>query len=392
MSNAIFPTLPGLSWNIIKTPQWSTRKQQSVSGKEIRMSNRSRPIWKFAMSYEVLRGGSAYAELQQLMGFFNQRQGSFDSFLLQDGSDNSVSGQSFGTGDGSTTAFALLHQINGWLEPIGYSSSPSVFSAGVQQYSYARTNSIRNNTMVGAVAGSPGTTPTNWAISLSGGLSSSIVGTGVESGINYVDIRINGTPSGGSSGIRFENNTTIAAASGQTWSGSVYLRMAAGSIAGLNTVAPNVTGHNSSGTNTTDSSSVSTSLSSLSASNISQNRPAITYTLADAATVYTRLQLLITHAAGTAMDVTLRIGMPQMEQGSAPTLPIATSGSAVTKAADYSTDGASVTFAAAPTNGSALTWSGSFYYRVRFDKDLLDFDQFMKDLWQLKKCDLVGVI
>jgi hypothetical protein len=32
------------------------------------------------------------------------------------------------------------------------------------------------------------------------------------------------------------------------------------------------------------------------------------------------------------------------------------------------------------------------FYRVRFDKDTMEFEQFMKDFWLLKKCDLRGVI
>lgn len=47
-----------------------------------------------------------------------------------------------------------------------------------------------------------------------------------------------------------------------------------------------------------------------------------------------------------------------------------------------------VTFVTAPTG--ALTWTGSFYYRVRFLMDGADFNQFMKDLWDLKKLEFVG--
>ena len=50
----------------------------------------------------------------------------------------------------------------------------------------ARTNSLTNNTMVGAVAGTPGTLPTGWPFQASSaGLAVSIVGTGTESGIAY---------------------------------------------------------------------------------------------------------------------------------------------------------------------------------------------------------------
>src|SRR5262245_45817020 len=66
----------------------------------------------------------------------------------------------------------------------------------------SRTNSIQNNSMQGAVAGvigSGGAYPTNWSNNSGGGnnpagLTVTIVGTGTELGIDFVDIRWNGTP------------------------------------------------------------------------------------------------------------------------------------------------------------------------------------------------------
>jgi len=55
-----------------------------------------------------------------------------------------------------------------------------------------RTNSIRNSSMVGAVAGSPGTLPTNWTRQNSSGLTQTVVGVGVENGLQYVDINLSG--------------------------------------------------------------------------------------------------------------------------------------------------------------------------------------------------------
>ena len=41
-----------------------------------------------------------------------------------------------------------------------------------------------------------------------------------------------------------------------------------------------------------------------------------------------------------------------------------------------------------PSSGTVLSWSGSFYYRVRFDDDAMEFEQFMANFWALKKCKL----
>lgn len=42
-----------------------------------------------------------------------------------------------------------------------------------------------------------------------------------------------------------------------------------------------------------------------------------------------------------------------------------------------------VTFAEAPANGAALTWSGDFSWLCRFDDDSVTLEKFMDKLWQL---------
>jgi uncharacterized protein (TIGR02217 family) len=49
-----------------------------------------------------------------------------------------------------------------------------------------------------------------------------------------------------------------------------------------------------------------------------------------------------------------------------------------------------VTFVTAPAAGAALTWSGTFYYRVRFVNDTAEFSQFLYNLFELKKLSFVG--
>lgn len=49
-----------------------------------------------------------------------------------------------------------------------------------------------------------------------------------------------------------------------------------------------------------------------------------------------------------------------------------------------------VTFTAAPAAAAALTWTGTYYNRVRFMMDEANFERFMFQLWQLGTCDLLG--
>jgi len=118
MSTSILPSLVGLGFDVTRTPVWDTTVQQAISGKETRIAKRTYPSWKWELSYSVLRSGASYGELQQLAGFFNARQGMFDTFLYQDADDNSVTAQVIGTGDGVTTGFQLIRAFGGFLEPV----------------------------------------------------------------------------------------------------------------------------------------------------------------------------------------------------------------------------------------------------------------------------------
>ena len=54
-------------------------------------------------------------------------------------------------------------------------------------------------------------------------------------------------------------------------------------------------------------------------------------------------------------------------------------------------DDGKVSFGTAPANGAALTWSGQFYFRVRFKDDALDFERFLANLWRTRSVGLEGV-
>ena len=50
-----------------------------------------------------------------------------------------------------------------------------------------------------------------------------------------------------------------------------------------------------------------------------------------------------------------------------------------------------ITFATAPAAAAAISADFSYCFRVRFDADQLEFEQFMHQLWSLETCDLVSV-
>lgn len=118
MGNAFFPNLPGLKVEVDKTPAFITKVQRSVSGRELRASYTSAPIWTFKLAYEFLRNEPAYGELQVLQGFFLTQRGSWDSFLYIDPDDFQVANERIGTGDGTTRSFQLTRTLGGFAEPV----------------------------------------------------------------------------------------------------------------------------------------------------------------------------------------------------------------------------------------------------------------------------------
>jgi len=118
LSNAVFPTLPGLGFDVVKTPTFSTSIQSARSGRELRRRNWAHPLYKIGLTFEFLRDELAFNELKTLAGFYMQRQGSFDSFLFTDPDDCWVFNRQFGTGDGVTTQFQLDRDFGVASEPV----------------------------------------------------------------------------------------------------------------------------------------------------------------------------------------------------------------------------------------------------------------------------------
>lgn len=121
-----FPTLPGVTWPIKKTPMWKTQVVEHTSGREVRAGLWQNPRYLFELSYDGLTSSltthtnlGAHS-LQLLMDFYNQCRGMLNTFVYQDLSDCQVSGQVIGVGDGVTTVFTAKRTLVVASEPIGW--------------------------------------------------------------------------------------------------------------------------------------------------------------------------------------------------------------------------------------------------------------------------------
>jgi hypothetical protein len=246
------------------------------------------------------------------------------------------------TGDGTSGLFIWGAQLSVGPNALDYTPTttavvygprfdydPSTLVAQGLLIEEQRTNSIRNNTMVGAVAGTPGTAPTNWFVTTGAGITRELVGVGVENGVTYIDYRFSGT---GTVNSDTAIEVSAPALSGQVWTSSTYCKIAAGSLSNV-TVTMILAENNSGGGFLAASTQNITPTSSA----LSTQRFALTRTFNNASTAFAAATLRVSSAG--AIDITLRIGLPQLEQGAFATSVIPTTTAATTRSADIASIG-----------------------------------------------------
>lgn len=118
MSNAVLTVSVGFKLEADKTPVWATGVAWSRSKRRITVQQQVYPIYQIGLSVEVLRDAAGLLEARNLLGFFNQRAGMFDSFLYTDPDDNAVTDEQFAVRDGVATQFQITRSWGGFIEPV----------------------------------------------------------------------------------------------------------------------------------------------------------------------------------------------------------------------------------------------------------------------------------
>ncbi len=95
MTLPVYPVLPGLTYSVVKAPEFNTLIMAAPNAYEVRIAQSINPVWHYELTYEFLHDFpwqtfTTVSELRTLMGFYNWQGGCGGSFLLDDPTDNSV--------------------------------------------------------------------------------------------------------------------------------------------------------------------------------------------------------------------------------------------------------------------------------------------------------------
>ena len=382
MTLPTFPALPGIGFpkrSII----WSTTKQPSIGGQESRFAQWSYPKWRYEYPFDVLRNYAGLTEFDSLAGFYNSVNGPAQFFQFNDPKDNTIVNQPLANGDGVTTLFQLVRSKGGFVEPVflptAISLTRSDFLGSTLMYPTARTNLVRNPRGEGVVSGTPGTSPTYWAVGIAAsGVSRQIVGSGTVGGVPYVDMRFYGTQPGSGVSLALNlgfDNIAAAAALGNTFTQSVWTQLTAGTLPGNLEIH---IGEYASGTSYFPGSQIT--------SPGTWQRSSTTTTITDPTVTTAMAMIWVYCTGGQTFDFTLRVGGMQFELGSTATsLILPTPGSpAVTTVTDYGLlSNGVIVMASAPASGASILYTGTYNWLCRFDDDSIDFEAIADGFWSL---------
>lgn len=137
--------LPGLGYNVKWSPQFfNMPTTTTTSGADIDLALADTPLHDFELTYDFLRDGALQntgsSEFKTMFGFFLRIGGAAGRFAFLNPDDNSVTGQSLGLTDGTSSNYLIQRTFgvgdNSGTEPVGVvdvAFPPTVYLDGVVQ-------------------------------------------------------------------------------------------------------------------------------------------------------------------------------------------------------------------------------------------------------------------
>lgn len=401
MSGLVYPAnLPGLTFDSTRTPNFNTGVQAALSTKESRIAYQQYPQMMFELQYELLRDYVTPSDLKALVGLFMAVGGRFDTFLYSDPVFNTVANMQFGVTDGVTLSFQttatyqnaagpggaeIIQNFNGtpvyYLNRYGLLNellSPVARTQAMlqsQTFSNASWSKLNLTVATSATTAPDGTSTASnlvdsTATSVQHFIAQSIsVSSGIQPLIFSGFIFNAGVTECGYITLALQENT------GSTFA-TLIINLVTGAISNI------FTGANWSGVSGTYV-SLGNGWFRFSITAMKTNAStSINLSLTPQQTAFSNTY------AGTNGAVAAIIWGFQIEANTQPTLYLPTTTVAVTQQ-DY-TLGATGIIATTATlaAGGKLNWSGSFFYRVRFDDDSMTVSQFMANFWENKSVKL----
>lgn len=102
-----------------RSPWVDSDNQRAYGGRSSNAPKWGFPLYKYELTFQLLRNDQVNMEFQNFVGFWNQvmtTPGQY--FQYDDPEDDSVTAQLMGTGDGSTTIFQCVRTLGGFTDPV----------------------------------------------------------------------------------------------------------------------------------------------------------------------------------------------------------------------------------------------------------------------------------
>lgn len=405
MSALLYPTLPGLGFDVIREPQWNTGYQKALSGKRTSLAYQLYPLTHFELTYNVLPDNITPSDLKALKGFYGAMFARADTFLFNDPDFNTVSNMPFAVMDGVTASYQttatygnvgspgyadIIQNFNGapnyfvnrygpLMEPI-FNSPQQNFALHSQDFTVSpwTVNPGASVTLSGLAPDATSTadivTETSTAnvqravgqgITVPSAVAQwtfSCFVQGLNRNLAFLELT---ESTGGTAAIVWFNLATATfgtVSTGANWSGVIGKIEQASNAAGIYYRLSII------GVKT----SAATSISAF-----------VCPANADGALTY----------AGIVSNPAIRIWGGQFEQSAVPTFYLPTTSAIVTDT-HYTLGATGILTPSAKVNGNTwtLAWSGSFFYRCAFDDDSIPWAKFMNKLWKAGPVKFTSII